>query len=153
MLSIAHAATGAFIATNIQNPLISAPLILASHYALDAVYHHDAGTGLSSGIKTRRTALILGIVDLVVAGILVLVLFPNSVNFTNIQINDWTPIWGAFVGLLPDFLEAPRNFLKYEPHWLKPLNRFHGSFHHSTPNILAGLAPQIILLTLIWMYH
>ena len=153
MLSIAHAATGAIIATHVQNPLLSIPLILASHYALDAIYHHDAGTGLSSGVKTRKTALFLGLLDLFIAGVIVLILYPNAINFTTLQINNWTPIWGAFVGLLPDFLESPRNFLKYEPRWLKPLNRFHGSFHHSTPNILAGIAPQIILLTLIWMYR
>ncbi len=151
MLSIAHAATGAVLATHLSAP-IAIPLILASHYALDAVAHHDAGTGLSSGKKTRKTALILGIIDLVLAGILVLFMYPN-LGFRIWDFGFWAhaPVWGAFIGLLPDFLESPRNFLKYEPSWLKPLNRFHASFHHSTPNILAGLAPQVILLTLLWL--
>ena len=151
MLSIAHAATGAVIATHLSAP-IAIPLILASHYALDAVAHHDAGTGLSSGKKTRRTALILGIIDLILAGLLVLFMYPN-LGFRIWELGFWSnaPVWGAFVGLLPDFLESPRNFLKYEPSWLRPLNRFHASFHHSTPDILAGLAPQVILLTLLWL--
>lgn len=151
MLSIAHAATGAVLATHLSAP-IAIPLILASHYALDAVAHHDAGTGLSSGKKTRKTALILGIIDLVLAGILVLFMYPY-LGFRIWDFGFWAhaPVWGAFIGLLPDFLESPRNFLKYEPSWLKPLNRFHASFHHSTPNILAGLAPQVILLTLLWL--
>lgn len=158
MLSIAHAATGAVIATHLSAP-IAIPLILASHYALDAVAHHDAGTGLSSGKKTRKTALILGILDLVLAGIIVLFMYPptspsctsNYVPCTVYHLLQMPSVWGAFLGLVPDFLESPRNFLKYEPKWLKPINIFHGSFHHSIPNIPAGLAPQIILLTILWL--
>lgn len=152
MLSIAHAATGAVLATQITNPLLSVPLILTSHYALDAIAHYDAGTGLSSGKKTRKTALFLGILDLILAGGLVLTLYPY-LGFRIWDLGFWSqaPVWGALLGLLPDFLEAPRNFLRYEPSWLKPINRFHASFHHSIPSIPAGLAPQIILLTLLWI--
>jgi hypothetical protein len=66
---------------------------------------------------------------------------------TTLHINAWM---GAFVGLVPDFIEAPRNFLKMEPWFLKPLNQFHHNFHHSTPNMLIGLTPQILLLLVIW---
>lgn len=151
MLSIAHAATGAVIATHLNTP-IAIPLILASHYALDAVAHHDAGTGLSSGKKTRKTALILGIIDLILAAVLVLIMYPpDTFSLSSLTNHLGHPaVWGAFLGLLPDFLESPRNFLKYEPAWLKPINSFHNSFHHSIPSILAGLAPQAILLTILW---
>ena len=153
MLSIAHAATGAVIATHLSAP-IAIPLILASHYALDAVAHHDAGTGLSSGKKTRKTAFILGIIDLILAAIVVLLMYQPTFPLYLLPFHLNEPsIWGAFVGLLPDFLESPRNFLKYEPSWLRPLNRFHASFHHSTPDILAGLAPQVILLTILWVFR
>lgn len=152
MLSIAHAATGAVIATHISSP-IAIPLILASHYVLDAIAHHDAGTGLSSGKKTRQTALILGIIDIILAAIIVLFMYPpESLTIRSLFSHLAHPsVWGAFVGLVPDFLESPRNFLKYEPKWLKPINAFHNSFHHSIPNILAGLAPQVILLTILWL--
>ena len=151
MLSIAHAATGAVIATHLSAP-IAIPLILASHYALDAIAHHDAGTGLSSGKKTRKTALILGIIDLILAAILVLFMYPpESITLSSLTKHLGHPaVWGAFLGLLPDFLESPRNFLKYEPAWLKPINTFHNSFHHSIPSIITGLAPQAILLTILW---
>ncbi len=154
MLSIAHAATGTVLATNISSPIWAIPLILASHYALDAVAHHDAGTGLSSGKKTRKTALFLGILDLILAGGLVLTMYPY-LGFRIWDFEFWAqaPVWGALLGLLPDFLEAPRNFLHYEPRWLRGINRFHASFHHSIPNIPAGLAPQLILLTLLWVLH
>lgn len=154
MLSIAHAATGAVIATHLSAPL-AIPLILASHYVLDAIAHHDAGTGLSSGKKTRKTALILGIIDLVLAATIVLLMYPpESITLASLANHLKHPaVWGAFLGLLPDFLESPRNFLKYEPAWLKPINSFHNSFHHSIPSIIAGLAPQAILLTILWLYR
>jgi len=143
MLSISHAVTGAFIAVKIGNPVLAIPLILLAHYLEDAVPHWDIGTGLSSGAKSRSLVLVHGLLDLALAGILVLFMFHGS-----------TPsLWGAFIGLVPDFLEAPRNFLKYEPIWLRPLNRFHHSFHHSIPRMLDGLAPQFLLLALLYFFR
>jgi len=142
MLSISHAVTGAFIATKVANPLIAIPLILTAHYLEDAVPHWDVGTGMSKGLKSPTLALRHEFIDLALAGLLVILMFRNS---------GITPYWGAFLGLLPDFLEAPRNFLHYEPRWLTPLNRFHHLFHHSIPRPLDGLAPQIILLTILWI--
>jgi len=156
MLSIAHAATGAFIATKIGNPLLSAPIILLSHYAQDAIHHYDAGTGLSSGQKTRRTAFILGSLDLLLAALTVIIMYPDSIPIirnSSFIIQNQAPLWGALLGLLPDFLESPRNFLHYEPHWLRPINRFHALFHHSIKDIAAGLAPQVILLVTLWILH
>ncbi len=151
MLSIAHTTTGAFIATKVHNPLISIPLILASHYLLDAVPHWDAGTGLSSGKKTPRQAIMAEIPDLIISGLFVIAYFQwgKPLSFT------WqglAPYWGGFLGLLPDFLEAPKNFLHYEPKLLQPLNRFHHQVHHSIPKPLAGIIPQVILLILIYLF-
>jgi hypothetical protein len=151
MLSISHAVTGAVIATNIGNPYISIPIILLSHYLEDAVPHWDAGTGLGSGKKTRQQAIIHGIIDLVLAGIIVLIFYPPDFSLITAPLSLITPaIWGAFLGLLPDFLEAPRNFLKWEPAFMKPINKFHHSFHHSIPRMWDGLAPQILLLIILW---
>lgn len=154
MLSLSHATTGAFIATKLGNPALAIPLILLSHYLEDAIPHYDAGTGLSRGTKTRKTAFIWGVIDLTLAAVLVLAMYPH-LGFRIWDLGFWrqTPIWGAFFGLLPDFLEAPRNFLHYEPSWLKPINQFHGSFHHSIPKVVVGLAPQVILLSLLWLYR
>lgn len=150
MLSISHAVTGAFIATKVSNPYLAIPLIILSHYLEDAVPHWDAGTGLGSGSKTRGMAIKHGLIDLALAGFLVLAFYPQ--NLTSLpSLLASAPIWGAFFGLLPDFIEAPRNFLKFEPFWLRPINRFHHSFHHSIPRMFDGLAPQILLLILIWV--
>lgn len=157
MLSISHAATGAFIAVKIGNPALAIPLILLSHYLEDAIPHWDAGTGLGSGKKTRKQAIIHGMIDLAIAGVIVLVFyspqFPLAQNLASPSIKNLAPYWGAFFALLPDFLEAPRNFLRYEPWFLKPVNHFHHSFHHSIPRVLDGLAPQFILLVLLWAYR
>jgi len=144
MLSIAHTATGALIATKISNPLISLPLILASHYIEDSILHWDAGTGLSSGVKTPSDAFKHEIIDMALSIIFILLIF--QLPHSQLNLNAWL---GAFVSLIPDFLEAPRNFLKQEPTWLRPINRFHAKFHHSTSNVFVGLLPQLILLIIV----
>jgi len=150
MLSVAHTAAGAFIATKLPYPLVSIPLIIASHYILDFVPHWDAGTGLSSGKKSPSQAFMAEIPDLILSFILIVVFFQigKPLSFTT---EGLSPYWGAFFAILPDFLEAPRNFLKKEPSALKPLNNFHHSFHNSTPNKLKGLLPQILLITIIYL--
>lgn len=144
MLSISHAASGAFIAVKIGNPYLAIPLILLSHYLEDAVPHWDVGTGLSKGTKSPFLAFRHEIIDLILASVLVMAMFADYGP---------TPYWGALVALVPDFLEAPRNFWKWEPAWLTPLNRFHHSFHHSIPRLLDGLAPQFILLVILWLFR
>jgi hypothetical protein len=90
--------------------------------------------------------MILEIGELIVSVSLVYYFWKDS----SLLINSYA-FMGAFVGLVPDFLEAPRNFLKWEPKFLKPINTFHGKFHHSTPNKLLGLTPQVILVILIYL--
>lgn len=141
MLSLAHTATGAAIAAAIPNPLIAYPLVLASHYFEDYVLHWDVGTGLSKGIKKRSDAIKHEFIDLGLSFLFIYFVFQFGKHDINYHI--W---FGAFLALVPDFLEAPRNFLKWEPWFLKPINNFHGHFHNSTPNILLGLSPQIALL-------
>lgn len=148
MLSISHTLTGALIATKIPNPYLAIPIILITHYLLDAVPHWDAGTGLTNGSKSPTQVFRDEIPDLIISGLLVILFFQLGKPL-DLSITGLSPYWGAFVGLIPDFLEAPRNFLQKEPRLLKPLNRFHHSIHHSIPRKLDGLAPQIILITLI----
>lgn len=144
MLSISHSLTGAFLAVTLQHPVLYVPAVLASHYLEDWFPHWDVGTGLSSGKRKRSTAIILEFGELAISALLLYLIFQSGHS----QIN-FLAASGAFLGLLPDFLEAPRNFLRWEPRWLKPLNDLHHTFHHSTPNILLGLTPQIILWIII----
>jgi hypothetical protein len=147
MLSISHSVTGAFIATHLPHPLLYIPLIFASHYLEDWIPHWDVGTGLSSGKRRRETAIILEFGELFIT--FALVYFFWQYGHSELNMNAWI---GAGIGLIPDFLEAPRNFLKWEPKFFKPLNELHGMFHHSTPNMLFGLAPQVIVIaTIFWL--
>ena len=145
MLSISHALTGAFLASKLPSPAIYLPLTLVSHYLEDWIPHWDVGTGLSNGHRRRLTAFGLEIVDLAITLSLVYWWWQAG-----------QPIWqwhvwlGTLMGLLPDFLEAPRNFLKWEPGFLRPINNFHQNFHHSTPHKWVGLGPQLILIAAIW---
>jgi len=145
MLSISHSLTGAFIATKLPVPGLYVPIVIGSHYLEDWIPHWDVGTGLSTGKRRRLTAIFLELGELFISLALVYAFFQHG--HTDIQ---W-PAWlGAFVGLLPDFLEAPRNFLKWEPGFLKPINNLHALFHHSTPNMIFGLAPQAVTIAAIW---
>lgn len=146
MLSISHALTGAFISSKIPNPFISTPLILASHYLEDWILHWDVGTGLTNGSRKRRDAMLLEIGDMILAFILIILFFQTGKS--TIQYTIW---YGAFVGLLPDFVEAPRNFLHWNPWFLKPFNAFHHMMHHSTPNMILGLLPQFIVILAIFL--
>ena len=145
MLSISHSLPASLLAVTIQQPLIYIPAIFASHYLEDWIPHWDVGTGLSKGTRKRKDAIRMELVELVITAGLIFLYFQYGHTALN-----WHAWFGAFVGLVPDFLEAPRNFLKKEPWIIKPLNELHGYFHHSTPNIFIGLTPQILLWVAIW---
>lgn len=147
MLSISHSLTGAFIASKLPHPALYIPLVLASHYLEDWIPHWDVGTGLSSGKRKRTTAIALEIIELGISLAVVYWFWK-----TNSAGPNWHIWFGAFWGLVPDFCEAPRNFLKWEPRWLRWINNFHARFHHSTPVIWFGLAPQVVLwIVVFWL--
>lgn len=145
MLSISHSLTGAFLAVTLQHPALFVPAIFASHYLEDWIPHWDVGTGLTKGTRKRHHAIIMEIGELIITGALLYLYFQQGQASIN-----WLAWWGGFIALVPDFLEAPRNFLKWEPAFIKPLNELHGYFHHSTPNMLVGLTPQVLLWIAIW---
>ncbi|MDQ3008112.1 MAG: hypothetical protein M3Q81_00785 [bacterium] len=145
MLSVSHGLTGAFIATKLTHPLLFIPLILASHYLQDWIPHWDAGTGLSTGRRKKSTAILLELNDLVLMTVAVYAFWYQDGSSTLLL-----AAIGAFIGLLPDFVEAPRNFLKWEPFFLKPFNQFHNLFHNSTRNMVLGLLPQIFVVILVY---
>ena len=148
MLSITHTLTGAFIASKLTHPGLYIPLTLASHYIQDWIPHRDVGTGLSSGRRKKSTAIILELIELAISFGLLYLFFQHGHDAIR-----WH-IWiAAFVALIPDFLEAPRNFFDWEPAWLKPFNDFHNMFHHSTLNNVVGLVPQLVLVMVIWVWR
>lgn len=145
MLSIPHTLTGAFIASKLPYPIIYVPLTFGMHYLQDWIPHWDVGTGLSNGRRKKSTAFLLEFIDLGISALMIFWFFRNAP--ANNQFHIWI---GALSGIMPDLIESPRNFLKWEPAFLKPLNELHGKFHHSTPNMIFGLLPQIVVILAIW---
>ncbi|MBU0975055.1 hypothetical protein KKD03_05140 [Patescibacteria group bacterium] len=145
MLSIPHSLTGAFIASKLPHPALYIPLTLGIHYLQDWIPHWDFGTGLSSGKRSKSTAFVGEIFELGITVALIYYFFDSA--GVDLQPHIWL---GALTGIAPDLIEFPRNFLNWEPWFIKPFNKLHGLFHHSTTNIAVGLLPQVFVVGLIW---
>ncbi len=146
MLSIAHGVTGAFIATKIANPFIAVPLIIASHFIEDYIPHWDVGQGLTKKIKSHKAAFIQELfTDFPASVLLVFFFFQFGQPFS---LRPWL---GWAIGLLPDFIEFPYLFLGWRFTPVKQLAKIHKFFHHSIPDKLLGLVPQVLLLIILYL--
>ncbi len=144
MLSIAHGPTGALIASKISNPFISLPLAILAHYLQDRVPHWDVGQGLTHGLKRKAQSFFQELFfDLPLSIVITYFLFQYNRDF---NMNIWL---GWFAGLLPDFIEFPRLFLKHNHKLIEWHHKFHKWFHVSIPNKLWLLLTQVINLLLI----
>jgi hypothetical protein len=146
MLSITHVATGSLLAHYFPSPTIFLPITLASHYILDWIPHWDCGSGLEDGTKSKKQALFQEVFDLIASVGFVYYVFQYGQN--EFQTHIWL---AAFVSLIPDFIEAPANFLDFNPYIIKPLNNFHAKFHTITLPVIEGLTPQLVALFLIYL--
>lgn len=145
MLSIAHGLTGAFIAAKVHNPYISIPIIIAAHFFEDYVPHWDVGQGLTKKIKSHKAAFLEELfTDFPASILLVFFFFQYNQPFS---IYPWL---GWFFALLPDFIEFPHLFLGWNFTPIKQLAAIHKFFHHSIPNKVIGLIPQILVIILIY---
>lgn len=154
MLSISHATTGAFVASKFMNPLIYVPAAVALHFMEDWIPHWDIGEGMCEGRRSRRAAFYLGVLDLVLAAVIIWWFWLSRYSLLEIltfkQPIAWHIMAGALAGILPDLIEAPKIFLGIEIKLFKPITRFHERFHHSIPHKIRGLIPQILLLIAIY---
>lgn len=146
MLSIPHSLTGAFLASQIPNPVFYVPGAIAAHYLEDWIPHWDFGTGLSTGKRSIKAALFFEVLELVVAFGLLYWFF--QAGHDQLQWHIWL---GAVAGILPDLVDAPKNFLKLDLKWIRPLTDLHHFFHHSTPNVLFGLLPQLFVVIAVYL--
>lgn len=147
MLSTAHGPTGAFIATKINSPFISIPLIIASHFLQDHIPHWDVGQGLTKKKKSKKAAFLQELFfDFPLSIIVTYFFFQHGQSDINYRV--WM---GWFFALLPDFIEFPYLFLNWRFRPLTNFANFHSKIHRSTPKIIQGLAPQILTLILIYL--
>ena len=141
MISLVHATTGFSLVYLFPNPFIYIPLCLLSHYGLDAIPHYDLGSNLKTYKKRKKTTLSFVFFDVFFAlmGIIILSFFTkNRINL----------YFGAFLGILPDILDAPFNFFNKKYKFLNTLHLIHGKYHRNSKNILCGILTQVIIFAI-----
>jgi len=138
MLVITHALAGGFVASKISNPILSSPLIVASHFLLDSIPHWDLGTGFRK--RKKIVNFLLGWTDFLSAIGICWFVFQKNLPFNPLL---WT---GIFFSLLPDFLEFPALFLNWRFFPFDKLELIHSYFFHRKAKFPQGLIPQLIII-------
>lgn len=112
MIGFNHALAGGVIALTVQDPLLVAPLALASHFALDALPHFGQSDKIKPYNKSFKQMLV----------------FDAIVCFTVLGLLLWRApeLWpailvGTFFATLPDFIWL----LRGEAKWLSWFFKFH----------------------------
>ena len=123
---------------------------VASHLALDAIPHGDAGIGHwvhsspNHVTKLQRLLPMVFVDQILAAGVFFLLLSSPLLASTAF----WTLFAGAFGSILPDYLTGFRDLLPKPPRWLESVHRFHEKCHyrgHDPLSIRGGLVFQTIL--------
>lgn len=150
MLELPHTIVGAAIAAKIGNPALSLPLALASHFALDLLPHWNPhlNTELNKfgRLSNKTLTFIATDVFLSLAGGLLIAstVLPDQSKFMYV-------IVGAFMGVLPDVLEAP-HFLTSLRIWpIEKLLKFQKSIQNDAPPFL-GILTQVLLLAAVFAW-
>jgi len=123
---------------------------VASHLALDAIPHGDAGIGHwvhsspNHVTKLQRLLPMVFVDQILAAGVFFLLLSSPLLASTAF----WTLFAGAFGSILPDYLTGFRDLLPKPPRWLESIHRFHEKCHyrgHDPLSIRGGLVFQTLL--------
>ena len=123
---------------------------VASHLALDAIPHGDAGIGHwvhsspNHVTKLQRLLPMVFVDQILAAGVFFLLLSSPLLASTAF----WTLFAGAFGSILPDYLTGFRDLLPKPPRWLEKLHRLHERCHyrgHDPLSIRGGLVFQTLL--------
>ena len=123
---------------------------VASHLALDAIPHGDAGIGHwvhsspNHVTKLQRLLPMVFVDQILAAGVFFLLLSSPLLASTAF----WALFAGAFGSILPDYLTGFRDLLPKPPRWLESIHRFHEKCHyrgHDPLSIRGGLVFQTIL--------
>lgn len=105
MLNTVHVTAAAAIVVAIPNPWFSLPLALASHLILDTIPHWNWSPGrtLAGKLASVNDGLLAIIVSLLLAWYLD---------------KSWVVLAACFLSMLPDLIQAPYHFFKWQPHLL-----------------------------------
>jgi hypothetical protein len=141
-----------FLASSISGGPVSALCLgIASHLALDAIPHGDAGIGhwihssQNHVTKLQRLLPMVFLDQILGAGVFFLLLSSPHLTHTSF----WTLFAGAFGSILPDYLTGFRDLLPKPPKWLESIHRLHERCHYRGKEpftILTGLIFQSLLV-------
>jgi len=142
MLETPHVAVGAAIATKIPNPLISIPLAFASHFLLDKIPHWNPhlNTELKKFGKVSKNGTLIVAADvtlsLLVGGFFASTTLPNTAHAI-------TVLLASFASVLPDVIEGPYFFLRWDNSLIKKWIKFQKSIQVDTA-FVPGVVTQIL---------
>jgi hypothetical protein len=124
---------------------------VASHLAIDAIPHGDAGIGHWVHSSPNHVTKLQRLLPMVFAdqilggGVFFLLLSSPQLASTGF----WILLAGAFGSILPDYITGIRDLLPKPPVWLESLHRLHQKCHYSGKEpftILTGLIFQALLV-------
>lgn len=132
MLELAHALTGGLIAYEIGNPVLSLPLALLSHFAIDLLPHwnpHLSTEKKRLGFISHKTTFFV-LIDCLIGLTLGLSLAFKALPDTRRML---FIIAGCFLAVLPDLVEAPFYFLHQKGKFLKKIIGFQSKIQFNAP--------------------
>ena len=152
MFSPVHIPVGMFLASWIPGgPLPALVAGVASHLAIDAIPHGDAGIGHWVHSSPNHVTKLQRLLPMVFAdqilggGVFFLLLSSPRLASTGF----WILLAGAFGSILPDYITGIRDLLPKPPVWLESLHCLHQKCHYSGKEpftILTGLIFQALLV-------
>ena len=149
MLELPHAIVGATIAIKIGNPFLSLPLAFLAHFLLDILPHwnpHIFTEMQATGKVSKKSITIIALdafLALSVGLFMALQYWPDTNRVIIILL-------GAFMGVVPDLVEAPYFFFHSKNKLLLKLIHFQGGIQWKTAPFV-GILTQIVTLLLCWL--
>ena len=149
MLELPHAIVGATIAIKIGNPLLSLPLSLLSHFALDLLPHWNPN--IFTEVKkygkvssfSKKIILVDSFLALIIGSLLAISFYPNFGRII-------TVLLGCFLAVLPDVAEVPFFFAGSQNKHLTTYIKLHRRLQFSAP-LKLGIITQTIVLALCFL--
>lgn len=154
MLELPHVLIGAAIGTKIKQPLLAWPLSLISHILVDLIPHWNPSLYTETkkyGQPARKSVRIV-IFDAaigLIAGSAIAFFLASRQNDLFLFFNI---LFSCLFAVLPDLIEAPYFFFRYQPHWLKKFilwQHNHQGRAPKIPGLLIQLISMILALTFI----
>ena len=152
MFSPVHIPVGMLLASSISGGPVSALCLgVASHLALDAIPHGDAGIGhwvhsSPNHVTKLKRLLPMVFVDQILGTAVFFLLLSSPLLAST---SSWTLFAGALGSILPDYITGIRDLLPKPPRWLESIHRLHEKCHYRGKEpftILTGLIFQSLLV-------